>query len=210
MPGDLLDAVSGQEVTLPPRRMLMQPGNQTTDGLLFLISLARTIDAETVFEIGTYNGLTTWCLARNLPRATVHTLDLPVDQIPALELEPSDHLNRVAFEKRVYESLQTNGHVAQHWGDFPTFDFSKCRGSCDLVYVDGAHSREYVEADTRNAIEMVSMDGAIVWDDYWRHVSGVRTVLDSRTELGLYRVPGTRLVVHLSSGARQRIRRTAI
>jgi predicted O-methyltransferase YrrM len=199
MPTELLGIVQRNEVVLPPLN-LMQPGNQSYSGLAFLASLARSLDAKRCFEIGTYNGLTAWCLARNLQGAVVDTLDLPPNEDAALPLGPLDNLNRVHFATPIYELLSRCSEVRQHWGDSALFDFSQFHGLCDLVYIDGAHSREYVESDTENALEMVSVGGAVVWDDYWRNVPEVSSVLDVRAELNLYRVPGTRLVVYLTDG----------
>lgn len=201
----VLDGVHRHAVTLPPRRPWMMPGTQTVEGLLFLGSLARALDARELFEIGTYNGLTTWCLAENLPGASVHTLDLPPEESPSLELERGDHSNRRGFAQRLYQATPPQARVVEHFGDSATFDFTPWRGRCDLVYVDGAHSEPYVRSDTANALEMLSDRGAVVWDDYWHNVEGVRRVLDSRRDLDLHRVPGTRLVVHLRAAALARV-----
>ena len=200
LPPALLTAIHAHEVVLPPRAWF-SAGTQSVDGLVFLAALGRALDAGTVFEIGTHRGLTAWCLARNLPAATVHTLDLPPDERPALPLEPGDLPNR-RVPARVFDATRAPGRIVPEHGDSARFDFSPWRGACDLVYIDGAHSAPYVESDTRNALAMLSPRGAIVWDDYWRAVEGVRTVLDARADLVRHRVPETRLVVHLSRGAR--------
>ena len=192
-------------MTLPPPRLLGGAGNQPVEGLLFLASLGRALDATRVFEIGTFNGLSAWCLARNLAGATIDTLDLPVDEQPILPLAERDPLNRSAQPERIFETLPAPGRVVQHWGDSATFDFSPWRNGCELVYVDGAHSADYVASDTRNAFEMIAEGGAIVWDDYWRHEPGVSSVLEKLTARQLQRVPSTRLVVYLSEPARRRL-----
>jgi hypothetical protein len=51
----------------------------------------------------------------------------------------------------------------------------------------------------------VSEHGAVVWDDYWRQVSGVKRVLDRKSGLELCRIKGTRLVVYLTRGAVSRL-----
>lgn len=196
------DAIGGREVVLPPARYLGGEGNQTVDGLIFIASLARSLEAKTAFEIGTYKGVTTWTIARNVDvGAQVHTLDLPYEANAALELSPLDEANRRVRPEPLFEVLPA-GRVEQHWGDSATFDFGPFEDRCDLVYVDGAHTRAYVESDTQNAFRMLSGKGAIVWDDYWRQEPGVRDVLDALEVQGMYRVPGTRLVVHLAQAAR--------
>jgi hypothetical protein len=195
---------SNEELTLPSP-LWAAPGNQSYSGLAFLVELGRFVGARQVFEIGTYNGATAWCLARNLGAADVHTLDLPLEEGPALEYGVSDASNRVPFEQRAYEALPlAKGRVVQHWGDSATFDFAPWRRSIDLFYVDGAHSHQYVRADTATAFDLVSESGAVVWDDYWRRVPGVPAVLNELSA-PLFRVPGTRLVVHFAPATLRRI-----
>lgn len=192
------------EVVVPPPR-LMLPGNQSLEGMIFLVSLGKLLGLRNVFEIGTYNGLTAWCFARNMPDAIVHTLDLPADAEPALDWDATDRSNRLRLHKRAYEVLPHFGTVIQLMGDSALFDFSPWRGRCDLVYIDGAHTEEYVRSDTRNALDILSERGVIVWDDYGRRIEGVKSVLHSTANLSLYRVPGTRLAIHLGVRAESRL-----
>lgn len=204
LPAPLSERIYDTEVVMPPFRYLDRPGTQTVEGLFFLVSLAKMLNARSLFEIGTFTGLTTWCLGRNLPGASIDTLDLPVEQQPSLELEATDWGNRRRpVQDHLYEVLPHEASVTQHWADSATFDFDPWKGSVDLVYIDGAHSEGYVRKDTESALLMVSDRGAIVWDDYWRQVRGVPTVLHEMQQVPLMRVPGTRLVVHLTAVARQ-------
>jgi hypothetical protein len=200
---DIYEMVMGEEVVFPPRSLMLQEAGQTFESLYFLLSLAKALETKVAFEIGTYMGLTSWSLARNLPGATIHTLDIPPDKSPALELEASDS-HRSPREGLVYDSLPHDATVVQHWADSATFDFSALSDACDLVLVDGAHSRQYVESDTRHAYEIAGARSAIVWDDYWRFSPGVTGFLNdlARSEQ-IFRVPETRLVVHLSEDARR-------
>lgn len=207
LPDDLRDAIESHEVTLPPARHLGGEGSQTIDGIVFLASLAQALDARTAFEIGTFKGVTTWTIARNVAKeATVHTLDLPYDQGASLDLSELDEANRRVAPQRLFETIAPTAHVEQHWGDSATFDFGPFKERCDLIYVDGAHTTAYVERDTKNAFAMLSERGAIVWDDYWRQEPGVRNVLESLSERPLYRVPRTRLVFHLTPEAEESLR----
>jgi predicted O-methyltransferase YrrM len=201
----LLTRILRHEVILPPPSLRL-PGNQSHEGLVFLASLAISLDTRTVFEIGTYNGLTAWCLARNVPAATVYTLDLPVEQTPLLPLFEKDPSNRRSFDQRIYEVLPAEGRVVPLSGDSANFHFDSWHSRCDLVYIDGAHSRPYVESDTNHALEMLSPAGAIVWDDYWRGVPDVADVLNQRNDIEIWRVPGTRLAIYLTEAARTHLR----
>ena len=191
--------LEGFAVHLPPLS-LFSPGNQSPTGLLWLTTLARALDARTVFEIGTYNGLTALTLAMNLQEATIHTLDLPPDARTALAPSPNDRLNLRNTLSRVYEGRPEERQIVQHLDDSALFDYSAYRRAIDLVYIDGAHSYDYVRNDTSAAYEMVSGAGAIVWDDYWRLVPDVPSFLDGLHERELYRLPDSRLVVWLARG----------
>jgi len=198
---ELLDAIYSPEIVLPPHKHLEKPGGQTIEGLVFLAGLVWALDVKSVFEIGTFDGVTTWALARNMSSGVVDTLDLPAGERAQLAIEDTDEEVRGLLSDHVYDALPHPAAIEQHWGDSASFDFSAWSGKVDLVYIDGAHSEPYVESDTRNAFEMLSERGAIVWDDYWRQVNGVPTVLHRLTAPRPRRVPGTRLAVHLTPGA---------
>jgi predicted O-methyltransferase YrrM len=206
MPPELLNAVYSTEIVLPPRRHLEKPGGQTLEGLVFLAGLVRALQVQSAFEIGTFDGVTTWTLARNMGSGVVDTLDLPADERPRLAIEHTDEEVRELISDHVYDELPHPATIEQHWGDSAIFDFSEWRGKCDLVYIDGAHSEPYVASDTRNAFAMLSEHGAIVWDDYWRQVTGVPKVLHELAAPRPSRVPGTRLAVHLTPGAEARLK----
>jgi predicted O-methyltransferase YrrM len=81
-----------------------------------------------VLEIGTYNGATTRLIARNLPRAKIHTLDLPPD-ISSEQLQqsklPKDDLHLIG-KRRVGEAFLADPaitNITQHYGDSATWDF---------------------------------------------------------------------------------------
>jgi hypothetical protein len=69
------------------------------------------------------------------------------------------------------------------------------------VYIDGAHSRDYITNDTNVAFELVSDGGVVVWDDYHRFAPDVTAYLNERSDLRLARMPDSRLVVWLSPQA---------
>jgi hypothetical protein len=203
-PTALLKRLGQHEITLPAAGM-MRPGNQAMPGLAYLATIAKTLEARMLFEIGTYNGLTALTLAMNLPDATVHTLDLPADAEPTLRLGRGDRSNMIPFVARAYEGRPEGERVIQHFCDSATFDYARFRGSCELVYVDGAHSSEYVRNDTAAAFEMVSDRGAIVWDDYWRRLPEVVAFLNSLDRTPLFRLPGSRLVAWFPESVLRRL-----
>jgi predicted O-methyltransferase YrrM len=192
---DLIGRFVNSDVALPCPR-LISDGTQDLEGLAFLGALARGLHVRSVLEIGTFTGLTALTFAMNCPGAEVHTLDLPGAQRPALKIEYADQYYITSGRRiRAYEGRPEAAHIIQHEGDSALFDFQSLGKKFGLVYIDGAHSYDYVANDTRVAFSVVSDFGAIVWDDYYQRAwPGVVRYLNERTDLKLYRVPRTRLV----------------
>jgi predicted O-methyltransferase YrrM len=137
-----------------------------------LAALSHAVTAKKVFEFGTYKGVSTTQLALNIAvDGMVFTLDLPEENpayslpIPRLDeqeitfesgkgtLVPHDLLDRVTFLK----------------SDSAHFDETPYLGSMDLVFVDGAHSYEYVKNDTEKGWRMLRHGGILAWHDCAPH-----------------------------------------
>ena len=143
-------------------------GNVTLTELVVLASIARKYKPRTIFEIGTFDGRTTINLAANSPDATVHTLDLPPGHHTRLEVKPGDdkYINKPASGAR-FRGTDCESRIVQHYGDSATFDFSPFEGQVDMVFVDGAHSYEYVKSDSQRALRLLRGGrGVILWHDY--------------------------------------------
>jgi predicted O-methyltransferase YrrM len=160
-----------------------------------LASLSRLVGARRVFEFGTYKGVSTTQLALNIGEGgMVFTLDLPEDHpaytlpIPKPEerqiaaeggkgtLIPSDLLERVTFLR----------------SDSATFDELPYAKTMDLVFVDGAHSYEYVKNDSVKGWSMLRSGGVLAWHDCnAQHRDVVRYIKESGFDAKL--VAGTAL-----------------
>ena len=184
---------SPMQVTfLPPRRW----ANISDYEAFILAALVIEATPSAVFEFGTFDGYSAWIIARN-SGATVYTLDLPLGQIPAGGVAG----DREAAAKRAQAGgagplVRSDPRVIQLLGDSATFDFSPYAGKMDFVFVDGNHSRAYIESDTGNALAMVKPGGMVVWHDcdrrhlhVWRHLTRLAERLPIRS------VPGTRFAV---------------
>jgi hypothetical protein len=126
---------------------------------------------------------------------------LPPGTNPALTILDGDVSHIAGGFMRAYEGQPEQERIIQHLGDSATFEFAPFYGTCQLVYVDGAHSHEYVEHDTREALRMVADPGAVIWDDYWRQVPDVAHYLNSHPKQNMFRLPGSRLLIWLSDKA---------
>lgn len=136
-----------------------------------IAALVGALGAQTFFEIGTSLGRTAWTVAHHNPELQIWTLDVaPAESVDhtALELGADD---RAYFRPpdrcgEAFKGTAESGRITQLWGDSATFDYAPYAGRMDFVYVDGAHSYDYVRSDSQRALELLSPRGTIVWDDY--------------------------------------------
>ena len=78
------------------------------------------------------------------------------------------------------------------------FDFAPLRAATQFVFVDASHDYDSVLHDSHRALEIVGVDGVIVWDDYEAGPHpGVTQALDElSTTVPMAQIATTRLVVH--------------
>ena len=163
--GEFLDESLG--LTLPG--IAARVHNVSEAELLAVTALAAQCRCRRVFEIGTFDGRTTRCLALNLPvDGHVFTLNLPPDTMEGqLKLDTVDlGLARKVVSGERFHGTPEAARITQLWGDSASFDFSPYLGTLDMVFIDGAHSENYVANDTRNAVRLLrSAGGLLVWHD---------------------------------------------
>jgi predicted O-methyltransferase YrrM len=154
-------------------RFIMQtfPGVGASISMLegaVLAAIIQKISAKRIFEFGTYKGVSTTQLALNLPDdGMVYTLDLPEDH-PAYTLAiPKAEERQIAAEtgKGILIPQELLNKVTFLRSDSATFDTTPYLDSMDLVFVDGAHSYDYVKNDTEKGWEMLRPGGIIAWHD---------------------------------------------
>ncbi|MFZ0429910.1 MAG: class I SAM-dependent methyltransferase [Acidobacteriota bacterium] len=139
--------------------------------ILALVQLVNLVQPMRAFEIGTFHGRSAMNIALNCPAgAELLTLDLPEEAqaVPRLPLDEkdSDFIVRRAVG-RYFGDRRTPARIRQVHGDSATFDFSPYYSECDLVLIDGSHSREYVFNDSLVALRLLSARGGLIaWHDY--------------------------------------------
>lgn len=175
-----------------------------------LAALCGALDCRTFFEIGTNRGRTTWTVARNNPQCHVYTLDLPsreaVDGVQlAMTDSDRDFFVRAWDRGEAFAGTEEESRITVLQGDSATFDFSPYAGKMDFVFVDGAHSYDYVRNDSERALEMLAPAGTIAWDDYpampgiYRYLNELAGTLDG----AIYHLRDTRLVIFTRAAAAQ-------
>ncbi len=165
--------------------------------------------ARQMFEFGTCTGKTTYLWAVNSPPdARIATLTLPPEAADAIVVARDDEARAVAIAAGesvctdfVYSGTEAEAKVTQLFADSMAFDETPYVDTCDLVFVDGAHSYTYVVSDTRKALRMVRPGGLILWHDYYRANSdttwGPNVYLDELVDvLPLVNLDGTTIVAY--------------
>jgi len=172
---------------------------------LVLCALSKLLECRTVFEFGTFRGDTAWLLAHNQPELRVYTLDLPdLDAVHGLKLEVTDTAEYFTAWGRGarFAGTPEASRITPLVGDSAVFDFSPYRGRMDLVFVDASHSYSYVRSDTEAALELLSPEGTVVWDDYTYYpgIYGYLNELAPTLEHPIVHLLGTRLAVYRRVG----------
>jgi predicted O-methyltransferase YrrM len=180
-------------------------GNVRISELAILSAFAASgREGSSLFEIGTFDGRTTLNLALNAPATCrIYTLDLPPDLATKYQLADGErHMVEKLAPGSRYEKYRSKHSAAisrihQLIGDSATFDYSRYKGLCSLVFVDGSHAYDYVLSDTRAAMSIVEPGGIVVWHDYgiWEGVTNALDELEQRERFGLRNIRGTSLVI---------------
>lgn len=144
-----------------------------------------------ILEFGTCTGRTTYLLAKNSPPgAVVTTLTLSPKMQEAFAVEKEDAalsikqaLEESVFTDFYYTGTSVESKVKQLFMDSKQFDESEYVNSCDLIFVDGAHTYSYVLSDSRKALRMIKPGGLILWHDYFLIPGVTKGVYQALTEL---------------------------
>ena len=114
LPDSIILKLHSFAVQIPPLSYFRN-GTQSLEGLCSLVALCKMLCAHSVFEIGTFTGVTAFALAVNVPQLIVHTLDLAVGRVPALDFEKSDRTYiPLHCRQRVFEGRQEAARIIQH------------------------------------------------------------------------------------------------
>lgn len=177
-------------------------GRALMHGEAFVLSLMAAYKRpQRIFEIGTGSGQSTLLMARQAPEARIDTLDLGPAE-PALGIQKDEPpLRDPETIGSAYRHTEHGSSITQHLGDSSSFDYRPFLGQMDLVFVDGAHTYEYVRSDSKTALSLIRPGGVVVWDDCNSVCPGVpRALLELRKKgTPVFRIHGTRLAVTRSN-----------
>ena len=152
-----------------------QDGNVSEEELRCIAKLIKYHQPESIFEIGTFDGRTTMNMALNAPQAKIHTLDLPKTDIhkTAFRIKKGDQtfIDKEQSGTRFLGTPQAS-QITQIYSDSASYDYSELNGTMDAVFIDGAHTYQYVLSDTATAFKLLRNGrGLLIWHDYeWKEV----------------------------------------
>ncbi len=128
----------------------------------FLLSaLVKRIQPQTIFEIGTFKGGTTWHFYQNAPPdAVIYTMDLPDDEVP----EDSTEVFRQYQENKRRPFLPKSERIRQIKVDSRKWD-GKLDRKVQFAFIDGDHSYEVIRNDTEKTLPLLDSYGCICWHD---------------------------------------------
>lgn len=169
---------------------------------LIIASLVNGLGCKTFFEIGTNRGRTTWTVARTNPAITLDILDAPLGPAGTETRFALDTDDQLAFRDdscgEAFRGTPEAERITQLWGDSAQFDYSRYHGKIDFVYIDGAHTYEYVLNDSEHALRMLSPTGIIAWDDYTTGAGVYQAIIELAANLDrpVYHLLGTRMALY--------------
>ncbi len=154
------------------RDTITLPAIHTGGGMSFaeLVILARVTKSrkpKSVFEMGSYDGLTTSVFILNAPAdARIFSMDLPPQNSNGgVSLASDQNLVEARRLGAVPRAIGLERYT-QLLCDTIQFDPEPYSGSIELGLVDAAHDAEHVKNDTIKMTRMMTSDGMVFWHDY--------------------------------------------
>lgn len=201
-----VNEIAPEQTPFRLREPAAQDGNISLFELMVIARIVAARQPQRMLEIGTFDGRTTLNLASN-SAGEVLTLDLPPEELDHTQhslARGDDCYIRKSTSGARFQGTDVAGQITQLWGDSATFDWAPYAATFDFIFVDGAHSREYCLADSRNAFRLLKPEGGIIlWHDYDGHFDGVTEAIHLLAREGrpIRRIAGTNLACLLQTRA---------
>lgn len=168
--------------------------NVRLDEKIYISLIVKALNAQRIFEIGTFDGGTTLCMAESAgPEAEIFTLDLPPQEFDNTQ-NPNEFSGTQVGVK--FHNTAAAQKITQLLGDSTKFDYSPYLQSMDLVFVDAAHDFIHGFPDSKNALSLVRPGGIVIWHDYAPYWHGLVHAIQAATQnYKLLRLSGTSLAM---------------
>ena len=185
------------EIVIDPRYAMVS-GSTPIEDVVAIVALAKAQRPKAVLEFGTFYGSGTANLARNLPEAVIHTIDLPPEGEAAqglIEGKPVDDLHLIQGRQlgKAFRGTALEKRIVQHLGDTAAYDYSVIRDEVSFFLIDGSHTYEYAKSDTLKALGIAKGAATFAWHDCDETHPGVTRWLGELLDAGLpvCRIEGT-------------------
>ena len=126
-----------------------------------IATVCANANARTILEIGTAQGQSTALMAENAPQATVHTVNIPPE-----EIKDGGKLVTHAFSRDEigsYYRAKGMTNIRQILAN--TKRWEPDIGTIDVAFVDGCHDANAVFNDTRKVLKHSKSGTIIMWHD---------------------------------------------
>ena len=182
-------------------------GNVSINELAALNGIIEKKDPHSIFEIGTFDGRTTLNMAMSSSNdCEIFTINLSPEEDIATGFEMHDvdkDLAALRFESGIRFSGKDKTlfpqvkKIKQLYGDSAKFDFSPYFSKIDLVFIDAAHSYDYVINDSEIALKLLrGGKGILLWHDYRNGcdvVEAIDSIKDKYKHLKIFHIKDTDL-----------------
>lgn len=155
---------SNETITLPA---IHSGGGMSFAELVILARVTKTCSPRAIFEMGSYDGLTTAVFLLNAPPAArVYSLALPPKAaVDGDDLDCDKDLVAARHLGAISQAIGLN-HYTQILCDTMEFDPAPLANSIELGLVDSEHDLKHVRNDTIKMATMMTDDGLVFWHDY--------------------------------------------
>jgi predicted O-methyltransferase YrrM len=161
----------------PAFRWVYEDGGLSREQLDILLTVAMLRQPETILEVGTFMGQTTYALAVALPKAHIFTVDLPLGATVEDAPGQDKHLVERRDVGRAFRGSGCAERITQYLEDTLTWNF-KGIGSPDFFFIDGAHTYEACRNDSEKSLARATPGSVFIWHDYDERHPGVVRVLN--------------------------------
>jgi hypothetical protein len=127
-----------------------------------LLGVCCNASAKTIVEIGTSTGRTTALMARNAPDATIHTVNIPPEEIAEGGTLVTNAFSREDIGREYREQGCSN--VRQIFAN--TAKWEPAIGPIDVAFVDGCHDTDFVFNDSRKLLAHMKPGAFLLWHDF--------------------------------------------
>ena len=152
--------------------------------------MVQSVSARTMIEVGCRDGRTARVVLDNVPTLERYVgLDVPPDYRPAMESQRSEIVTDPGHYAKIDPRFELL--ISQHG----SLDFAELE-PCDVVFIDGDHSKPVVAHDSALALAAVRKGGVIIWHDYQSiHFNDVTEAVQD-LDLPIQHIAGTWLAVY--------------